>query len=253
MTPFRTLVAVSVLLGLILFISGQLFWTSVGLGFTLFIFLKLMMDMGKKIPLVELMTALASLQWILGPVIEYNKEYHHYKYFMYVPETNYMSYVVPALIVFWLGTKVFKTRMTLEDCNEEVRNLLKEYPRFPYVIFAIGALAPFMAPLFPPSLGFVFYLVSTLKYLGVIYLIQSDSLYRWPIFWGLMVFTMIASIGAGMFHDLLLWGMLLFTFLSKEWRLRLPGNLLFAIPGILLAITIQGVKPEFRHFIGIGG
>ena len=71
--PYRTITIISTLLTLLIWVSGQLFWTSVGLGFALFIFLKLMMDMGKKIPVIELMTTLAALQWIVGPFIEYNK------------------------------------------------------------------------------------------------------------------------------------------------------------------------------------
>lgn len=252
MNPFRTLVAVSIFLALFLFIIGEQFWTAVGLGFTLFIFMKLMMDMGKKIPVIELMTTLAALQWVLGPFVEYNKEQHHYKYFMYVPEATYMGYIVPAILVFWFGANIFRNRITLEQCNLEVKALLKEYSLFPYAIIAVGVLVPYLASLFPPSLGFVFYLLSTLKFIGVIYLIQSGSIYRWPIFWGLMLITVLSSIGAGMFHDLLLWGMLLFTFLSKEWKLRMPGKLAFAIFAVLIAITIQGVKLEFRDRVWNG-
>ncbi len=247
MFRYRSITIISALLGLLIWVSGQLFWTSVGLGFTLYIFLKLMSDMGNRIPVIELMTTLAALQWILGPSIEYNKEFHHYKYFMYVGEGVYMAYVVPALLVFWIGTRIFRSRTNLEDINSEVNELLDEYPFFPYIIIMAGALVPYLSSLFPPSLGFVFFLLSTLKFIGIIYLIQSDSPFRWPIFWSFMLFTVVTSIGAGMFHDLLLWGVLLFTFLSKEWKLRMIGKLAFAIIGILMAITIQGVKLEYRY------
>lgn len=187
MVKYSTISYISGALAIILWVSGQLFWTSVGLGFTLFIFLKLMMDMGKKIPIIELMTTLAALQWIVGPFIEYNKEIHHFKYFMYVEQSAFMAYVVPAVLVFWIGTRIFRSRTKLEDINSEVSDLLDENPFFPYVIIAAGSLVPYLAPLFPPALGFVFFLLSTLKFIGIIYLIQSDSPFRWPIFWGLML------------------------------------------------------------------
>jgi len=252
MFRYRTIMIISTLGTLLIWVSGQLFWTSVGLGFTLFIFLKLMMDMGKKIPIIELMTTLAALQWIVGPFIEYNKEIHHFKYFMYVEQGAFMAYVVPAVLVFWIGTRIFRSRTELEDINSEVNDLLDDNPFFPYIIIAAGALVPYLAPLFPPALGFVFYLLSTLKFIGIIYLIQSDSPFRWPIFWGLILFTVISSISAGMFHDLLLWAMLLFTFLAKEWNLKLTGKLTFAVIGILMAITIQGVKLEYRYAAWMG-
>jgi hypothetical protein len=253
MNRYWIIATISVILSLLLWISGMLFWTSVGLGFTLYVFLKLMSDMGKTIPVIELMASLAALQWILGPVIEYNKSFHHYKYFMYVEEARYMAFVVPALLAFWAGSRIFRARSTLDGINAEVRDLLDEYPFFPYVIIAIGILVPYLAQLFPASMGFVFFLLSTLKYIGVIYLIQSDSPFRWLIFWGLMLLTVVTSVETAMFHDLLLWAMLLFTFLSREWKLKMPGKMAFAVIGILLAITIQGVKLEYRYAIRQGG
>ena len=239
-------IIVSALLGVFLLITGNLFLTSVGLAFAFYIFVKLLMDMGRKIPIIELMTALAALQWILGPFIEYGRELEHYKYRMYVDEATYMAFVVPAVIVFWIGANLIKPKTDLDSLKLEIDKILKEHPLFPYILIIAGALIPFLSGLFPASLGFVFFLLSMMKYIGVIYLIHSSQRFKWPIFFGVLLVTAISSIGAGMFHDLILWSMLLFTFLAKEWKMSLPMKLFSALMGILFAMTIQSVKLQYR-------
>ncbi len=209
--------------------------------------------MGKRIPIIELMTALAALQWILGPYIEYRNTYDHYRYHMWVPENEYMAFVVPAVLAFWLGANMIKPRIQLEDIKTQVLSILDEHPYFPYILIALGAFLPYLSGFFPPSLGFVFFLLSTLKYIGAIYLIHSEHRLRWWIFFGVLLFTMLTAIGAGMFHDVLLWGMLLFTFLAKEWNLGLSTKIIAAVLGLVFAMTIQTVKYPYREMTWNGG
>ena len=237
---------ISVLFGLFMIITGNLFLTSLGLAFTLYIFVKLLLDMGNRIPIIELMTALAALQWILGPYIEYGRDLEHWKYKMYVDESTYMSFVVPAILVFWFGANITKPKSNLESIKRQITQILADHPMFPYTLIIAGAILPFSADLFPGSLGFVFFLLSMLKYIGVIYLIHSTQRFRWLVFFGVLFFTAAASIGAGMFHDLILWSMLLFTFLAKEWKMSFPAKMIAAVIGILFAMTIQSVKLQYR-------
>ena len=67
------------------------------LGITL---LSLFNKLGQSLPVIELLLAIAGLQWILGPIISYGSEVSHYKYYMYVPQETYMAFVVPAFVVF---------------------------------------------------------------------------------------------------------------------------------------------------------
>jgi hypothetical protein len=85
----------SLVLILITFVSGGYIWSAIGIGISLYYFLKVIDNMGDKIPIIDLMTALAALQWIVGPYIDYHNKITHYKYYMYVDEATYMSFVVP--------------------------------------------------------------------------------------------------------------------------------------------------------------
>jgi len=239
---------IALLIFAVSWLSGKLFWTSFGLAFTGYIFLKLLDDLGRTIPIVELMTSLASLQWILGPVIEYGREEHHFKYYMYVGEREYMAFVVPAVLAFWIGAGLFKRRISLDDIKLRIDIILHNHPMFPYILIAAGIIAPFLSGFFPQSLKFVFFLVSNIKYVGVIYLIHSTHRFRWHIFIGVLILAVGASLASGMFHDLLLWSMLLFTFLAKELKLNLGWKISSVVIGILVVMTIQAVKTEYREY-----
>jgi hypothetical protein len=236
-------------------LMGLQLWSAIGLAFTGFYIYRTIYNMGHKIPIIDLMTTLAALQWILGPYIDYHNGVNHYKYFMYVPEAQYMAYAVPAIIAFRLGTLFFTDHSDLEELGQKVSNLLDNYPKLPYILVFGGLLIPYLNAFIPAALRFVFFLLANVKYVGAIYLLFSRKDNRWPIFISIMLLTALASIASGMFHDLLLWAMLTFTFVARELHLKLSSKISIALLGMFLAITIQSVKQEYRTILhhGYGG
>jgi hypothetical protein len=249
-TSWLWTIPAAILLTIIYGING---WSALGISASAYFVFKVIQNMGRSIPIIDLMTALAALQWIVGPFIDYHNEVTHYKYHMYVPEAEYMSYIVPAIIAFRLGTRFFNTDSDLNEIGSRVNDLLTNHPRLPYILIAVGLLAPFFSGFTPAALNFVFFLLANVKYIGVIYLLFSKSSKRWPTFLTIMTITALASIASGMFHDLLLWAMLSFTFVARELNLKLSTKLFFAIVGMFVAITIQSVKHEYRNLAGSGG
>ena len=67
-----------------------------------------------------------------------------------------------------------------------------------------------------------------------------------------MSLTALASIASGMFHDLLLWAMLTFTFVARELKLSLGPKITIALLAMFLAMTIQSVKHEYRSLLKNG-
>lgn len=248
----KSIILFSVIIWIILTINGLYFWSAIGLSFTFYFTIRVIQQMGESIPIPNLMAAIASLQWILGPFIDYHNETTHYKYKMYVDEETYMSYIVPAILLFKLGLSIFPVKANLDELGKRVQQLLTNHPRLPFVLIISGFLLPYLSGLLPAALGFVFYLLGNLKYIGVIYLLFSSNPNRWIVFWGTMAFTAIVSIGFGMFHDLLLWAMLTFTFVAYELKLSQLSKLAIAIIGIFVAITIQSVKSEYRGIVWSG-
>lgn len=222
-------------------------WSALGLCISAYYTYMVVQKMGDTIPVIDLMVALASLQWIVGPFIDYHNELTHFKYKMYVDEVTYMGYVVPAIIAFRIGTLFFRHEINLDEIGNRVKVLLDDKPGLPYLLIGIGLTAPLFSNLIPPALRFVFFLLANLKYIGIIYLLFSIGAQRWLIFSLVLLSTSVASIASGMFHDLLLWSMLTFTFVARELKLSLSAKIAIASVGMFLAITIQSVKHEYRE------
>jgi len=234
---------ISIILSLIWSIQ---FWSALGLVATAIFFWDFTRKTGETIPITELMVLLAALQWIVGPYIDYHNGVDHYKYKMYVPEDVYMAFAVPVVLAFKAGISVFSTDVYLVNLKVSIIKLLNKHPRLPYLLVALGLLAPFVGQFFPAGLGFVFFLLSQVKYIGALYFILSGHPNRWPIFIGLMILSAMGSIASGMFHDLLLWSILTLSFIFHEFKSGFWPKLVILVIGGMFALTIQSVKQQYR-------
>ena len=103
------------------------FWTPIGVIITVLIALRFISQLGKSLPILELMLLIAAAQWIMGPLIEYNLPNLHYKYFMYVDQQQYMSYVVPAFgafaIAVYLGLGSYQNYFYRDRKTKKVQRL----------------------------------------------------------------------------------------------------------------------------------
>jgi len=163
-----------------------------------------------------------------------------------------MSFIVPAIVAFIVGAWIFRTDDHLEGIGLKVNSLLSRYPRLAYYFIAGGLVIPYFGFFIPSALGFVVFILSNIKYVGVIYLLYSGKPNRWPVFIATMIITAGASLATGMFHDMLLWSLMLSTFVARELKLSMTKKLVFAILGMFFAITIQSVKGEYRGIIQSG-
>jgi hypothetical protein len=92
-----------------------------------------------------------------------------------------------------------------------------------------------------------------LKYIGAaLWLFQPQSKNKWLAMAGILFLTLLSSIQAGMFHDLLLWLALLFSFVVLQTNMSIWRRLVFIIGGFLLAFLIQSIKGEYRERLAEG-
>jgi hypothetical protein len=130
---------------------------------------------------------------------------------------------------------------------------LMKNPRAPLILVGIGFISPFIQGFAPAAIGFVFYLTSNLKYIGAaLWLFKPQSKNKWLAMGGILMITLLSSIQAGMFHDLLLWLALLFSFVVLQTNMSLWRRLVFILGGIFLVFIIQSVKGEFRERLAEG-
>jgi hypothetical protein len=227
--------------------------SSIGVGLVVFLTINFLDELGKKLPIIELVLLMAGLQWIIGPLLDYRSNVSHFKYYMYVDESTYMGVVVPGMLFFVLGAFLFKKSYSFADYIEYLKYFLKQHPRFPYLLIAGGMIASFLQSGLPAGLSFIFFLLSQVKFIGLTYLLfKPESTYKWLIFIGIMLLTLLTAIKTAMFHDFFLWSILMFSFVAYNLRLSLLMRLGSVLVGIVIAFIIQSVKADFRKQVWSG-
>lgn len=196
------------------------------------------------VPLLQLTSVIAVLQWLIGPHLNYSSTMTFGRYSMYVPEPVYFQFAIPA-------TAFFIALMLSVGASVKQKNLLQVVERRNF--FAIGVLlnvvaiaATLMATRAGGGMQFFLHLVSQTRYVGAIYFLFSLSPLRLLFAAGSCVSLLSSSLGSGMFHDLILWLAILFCywFAQRKWVLSVKVAILSA--AALALFSIQVVKQEYR-------
>ena len=239
--------------GILIFINlvwVDLSWYSfIALAITLHQFLLLFYSVGAVIPIRYLAGSFMCLQMLIGPTLAFNgfDAYAAEVYKMKIPEWEYFEYAIPAVALFITGLHITAGKLKGEILNEkEISKFVDSSGNLPYIFIGVGFLSTYVTGLFSSELAFVFYLLSSFKFIGAFMLILgTKQLKTWAL---VLVFgSIIAStLRAAMFHDLLTWLIMLGAVLAIKYK---PGITLKAITAsgfIILAVIIQQVKSDYR-------
>lgn len=196
------------------------------------------------VPLLQLTALIATLQWLVGPIMNYNTPYEYGKYQMYVDEETYFGYALPAtcmyvVVMLVVGASV-KQKALLQQLDR------KNFLTIGFVLNVISIVAMFAAPRFSGGLQFALFLVTQFRYVGALYFLFSRHELRFLFVAISMAPLMIISLNTGMFHDLLLWMAILFCywFAQRKWSFGMKILALSASAAVLF--SIQAVKQEYR-------
>lgn len=246
---------ISVFTFIIAALFEQLFISSVGLALCAGIFTHFTVNLGKELIIDQVFTVFAALQWILAPFLAYRGLSDHYRYRMYVSEEEYMKLVVPGVFCFILGLLIQKSfRHRIFQKNYIIAcDLIHKQTKLPYYLVAIGFCFSFLAPYAPSSLAFVFFLLASIKYIGIIYLLYTPSSKKWTIIAWVMSLSILSSLQSGMFHDLLLWSCLISIYYLLTTKAKTSKKLLLLCSALITVLVIQTVKREYRDNIWTQG
>lgn len=195
------------------------------------------------------------LQMFIGPAFAYNglDEYQYFMYQMKIPEAAYFGYALPAVILFILGLHINAKKLDGEIPDvKRISEFADQHPQLAYWLIGIGFGASVVGGFFGSELAFVFYLLGSAKYVGAFLLILgSRKLKIGPliIIYGSIV---LSSLGAGMFHDLLTWLIMLGSVLAIRYKPSTYIKLGALFSFIVLVIIIQQLKGSFRAATGSG-
>lgn len=240
-------------LGLLVFTYFQVFtglYYMSALGMALFagVASKFIQDLGQRIEIRDMIAFMSILQWIVGPIMAYNFLPYDELYYMAVPESEYMNFVVPVCYFMVLGLYLPLTeqRIINQDDIDHMKVYLKEHPYQGYVFAGVGLLAGFTSKSLPSSLTFLMFLITNLQYVGVYMILFSDSRLKWIMFAGIMGLATSAAVLQGMFGELVQWFMLSFLIVAILIKIPMWGKVLIIAVGVFLILLVQSTKEEYR-------
>jgi len=218
-------------------------------------FLLLFYSIDHFIPIRYLSGTLMCLQMFIGPVLAYNgvDDYQYFNYKMKIPESEYFTYVIPAVICFIIGLHFTAGKLKGEFIKiSDIQAFTNNHEELPFWFIGIGFVSSIVAAYFSSDLAFVFYLLGNFKYIGAFLLIiskkQLNALTLFIVFGSII----LSSLGSGMFHDLLTWIMMGGAVLAIKYKPGIKIRIFSFFLFLLIAIVIQQVKGTYRSSI-LGG
>jgi hypothetical protein len=227
--------------------TGMSLWAISGALLSAFIFINLLYGFGEGVPVNLVISFIAALQWIIGPVLSYYTGINHPFYGMQVPEGEYFSYVIPGVFLFYVGLsfpviraeKISLEKITLMEQASTAKT------KGAYYLIGIGFFSGFLVSFVPSALYFFFHLVSQVKYIGAFYLYLSKSrntLLLYIVFATLLLEVLASAI----FHDLLLWALFFLFIYTIRNYVSMPKKLVLVFAGFFMLLVLQAVKHQYR-------
>jgi hypothetical protein len=237
---------------LLVLIPGLSLFSYLALVISLHQFLLLFYNMNNLIPVRYFFGFLMCLQMFIGPSLAYAglDEYQYFVYRMQIPADEYFSYVLPAVIMFILGLHFKADNMQGEIPNvKEISEFADKKAQLPYILIGLGFVCSILTESVASELGFLFYLLAQLKFIGFFILILSKKTMKTGML--VLVFGSVisSSLGQGMFHDLLTW----LIFLGSVYAIKYKPNTVVKIACgaafVFLVVVIQSLKSTYREAI----
>lgn len=244
----------SIIISIVLFAIRYFYYqdliiSAIGLAFTLWIFVRFIYLLGKEFPIKEFILTITSFQWILGAKISYLQGKVHYKYYMYVDESAYMTFIVISVLCFAMGLFLIRIPIDFQKLFDFGANAQSTIKSKALYLIAIGLGSTFLSSYFVISgLGFVLYLINLFVYVGAAYLMVAYPQRRFWVFFISVGYIFIKSLLMGLFHDLFLVGGFLLFFLFRPTTTFFTKISLILV-GSLIIYIVQIVKKDYREFI----
>jgi hypothetical protein len=220
---------------------------------TIYQFLLLFNAIGHVIPVRYLLGSFMCVQFFVGATFAYNglDQYQYQFYVMRIPESEYFSYVIPAVLLFIAGLHLNAGNLKGEQIDEKgIKYFVQKNPRLPYFFIGIGFVSSIVANFFSSELAFMFYLFGGFKFIGLFLLVLGGTNLK-PFTMAVVVGSVVSSsLGSGMFHDLVTWIVFTASVYGIKYKFGQNIKLAGAIGFIVLVALIQLMKGVYRQALG---
>ena len=216
-------------------------------------FLLLFNSIGTVIPIRYLFGSFMCIQFFIGPTFAYNglDAYQYFMYIMRIPEAEYFSYAIPAVVLFIFGLHINAGKLKGEFIDRAgISMFVQRNPKMPYIFIIIGLFASLLTNFFTSDLAFVFYLLGSFKFIGLFLIILGWRRLK-PLPVVIVIGSIISSsLGEGMFHDLITWLIFTISVFAIRYRFEYKTKLIGAAVFLVMVLLIQVLKGSYRSTIG---
>ncbi len=231
-------------------------WIGVGLLLSCLVLLNTVAASRYMLPYPQLAILIGCIQLILAAWGNHYYPTHHPLYDLGERLPEYLSYAVPACLLFAAGLIAGFITIKLMAHNHEAvletpvitRQLVQELN----AIFVLGLVATLLQRVAPSSLKFLFVLLSNMAYVGAFgYVLLNVP--GWKSRAGMVIgLLFMKSLQEGMFHDLIVWAasFVLVLAFSRRWNRKRIFSAI--IGGFLVVMIILAVKGEYRDQFWFG-
>ena len=216
-------------------------------------FLLVFYSIGFVIPVRYLFGFMMCLQMFIGPVLAYNglDDFQLSDNKMQIPQIDYFSYTIPAVICFILGLHVYSGKLKGEviDLKKTV-DYIDKHQNLSYIFIVMGFASSIISGFLPNSVVFIFFLFGGFKFVGAfMFVLSSNKAKALPI---VVVFTSIilSSLVSAMFHDLIIWLIFLGSVVTIKNKPTMPIKIIAVFLFMILAAVIQLTKENYRKALG---
>ncbi|MCO4818310.1 MAG: hypothetical protein KC517_01710 [Bacteroidetes bacterium] len=166
-----------------------------------------------------------------------------------IDEAAYFKWAIPATLalIFGLylnaveGIGISKNVKALEV---HLGNVSKQVP---LTLFIIGAISISIGPFMPGALGLVFFMLSQLTFISVLYCLFGSYSYAKWIYLGTALITLTGVASGGMFGELFWWILIIGIYLLIKQKWSYVKKIIVICLGLVCINILQIVKGEYRR------
>ena len=231
------------------------------------IILSILYKMGKGIVMLESITLFYVFTCLVMPVVGY-KYYtsQHYmarlfKRYMQVPEENYFTYALPALLIFTIILSFPLHSRKVEDSDaflyrhiERIKQYLARHPQIGASIMVVGLAEMFLTNFIPGSIKFFFDIFFFSSFAGVL-MVYFGKNYKYktvliPLFIALVLFKALEST---MFTVIAYMSVALASFFVIGNKTGILKKVGYFFIGCFFILVLQNTKMAYRRALRVSG
>lgn len=257
----RNFVWLNLAISLIVFF-GFSFWVglpwyeAVVITMTAYFGLDFVFLMGKKIAILEIIYLSAIVQWLAVTVAIYEIFNQHnelaalWETFMNIPAKEYFYFVLPGTIMLIIGLKfptLWQSPPNHYQLIQNVKIYLQDKGKIGLWMCGIGISVIFFVPFLPEVVRAIFYLFAQLLYVGLFYVLFSSYRRKTLILIIVLGITLIQSIMAGMYGELVFWSLLFIIMYLMDHHVSIFTKIAIISFSVVMIFLLQSIKLEYRE------